>query len=57
MHPDFKDWHNDDIALVRVAGNIEFNKFVQPIALPEDDIEDFSVPAKFAGWGKTEVCQ
>ncbi|XP_011313046.1 chymotrypsin-1, partial [Fopius arisanus] len=54
IHPDYEDWHYEDIALLRMEKAIEYNDFVQPIALPQEDITDFTVTADFAGWGRTE---
>ncbi|XP_063989284.1 chymotrypsin-1-like [Diachasmimorpha longicaudata] len=54
VHPDYEDWHYEDIALLRMEKPILFNSFVVPIPLPQEDITDFSVLANFAGWGRTE---
>ena len=45
----------DDIALIRVDGEIEFNEKVQPIALPTTDFDTYNSPAILTGWGRTDV--
>lgn len=44
----------NDIALIRVKGNIEFNDRVQPIAYSSEEFPD-DVEAQFTGWGRIEV--
>ena len=54
IHPDFK-WHGNvtssDIALLRLAGPVEFNKFIGPICLPEEETSFLGRTAVVSGWG------
>lgn len=43
-----------DIAMLRTRENIVFNEFVQPIALPSQNIVG-DVPVTVSGWGTLEV--
>ncbi|OXU29928.1 hypothetical protein TSAR_004391 [Trichomalopsis sarcophagae] len=44
----------NDIGLIRVAKDIEFNEKVQPIALTSKDIPKPDTPVVLSGWGKIE---
>ncbi|XP_015116460.1 chymotrypsin-1, partial [Diachasma alloeum] len=52
-HPEYQNFHHDDIALVRIKGTIEFNEHVQPVGLPSGSNERVGSSAAFAGWGYT----
>ena len=54
IHPqwDAHRWYAYDIALLRLSKDIEFNNFVQPIALPNEGISgDYNGLMIAAGWG------
>lgn len=44
----------NDVSLIRVASDIQFNDRVQPIALPANDTEA-GAPLLLSGWGTTTV--
>lgn len=49
---------SNDIAIVKLAGTVEFNDFVKPICLPDSSsyLQNFDgVPLIVAGFGKTET--
>lgn len=49
---------NFDIAILKLRTAVEFNKFVQPICLPERSMEDFDGTSLIvAGFGKTEFSE
>ena len=53
-HPDYDDFYvSDDIAVVRVAGEIVFNDYVQPICLPtqNEDVSETGRSCYATGWG------
>ena len=55
IHPQYNDnfFYPNDIALLRLSKDIEFNNFVQPIALPTEGItDDYNGLMIAAGWGK-----
>lgn len=55
VHPDFVwSFHGDDIALVKVKGDIEFNDQVQPIPLSSREYSENS-DALFTPWDKFDV--
>lgn len=45
----------NDVALIRVDRDIEFNDKVQPISLPTEDFNKVNYPAVLTGWGLTSV--
>ena len=53
IHPQYIDTiHYNDIALLRLSKDIEFNDFVEPIALPNEGIlGDYDKLMIAAGWG------
>ena len=56
IHPQWNThrWYAYDIALLRLSKDIEFNNFVQPIALPNEGITgDYGGLMIAAGWGLT----
>lgn len=44
----------NDIALVKIRGSIEFNDYVQPIELDENEVPDGAV-VQLTGWGRMQV--
>lgn len=44
----------NDIALIKLNGQIEFNERVKPIELGKDEVED-GVELKLTGWGRIRV--
>ncbi|XP_058810750.1 chymotrypsin-2-like [Phymastichus coffea] len=56
-------WHNgfnmlvlrNDIALIRVDRDIQFNDKVRPISLPTEDFNKADYPAVLTGWGRTST--
>lgn len=42
----------NDIGIVRVNRDIEFNDRVHPINLPSEDFVEVDHPAVFTGWGQ-----
>lgn len=46
--------HND-IGLLKLDKDIEFNDKVQPIKLPAENFEKSDYPAVLSGWGTTSV--
>lgn len=56
--PNLKSKRND-IALIRLAKNVTFSTYIQPISLPHDKIKsDLTIGAEhvIAGWGRTRMC-
>ena len=45
----------NDVAVVRVNRDIEFNEKVQPIGLPSEDFTKVDYPVILTGWGSTRV--
>lgn len=45
----------NDIALIRLVEDIEFNELVQPIPLPTHNFHQVNYPATLTGWGLTKV--
>lgn len=57
VHAEFAGQKKYDIAAVRVQGEIQYNDYVQPIALLKDsDIPKFS-PVLFTGFGRLQVTE
>lgn len=60
---DYVAWHKDfsllklsnDIGIIRVNRDIEFNDKVQPISLPLEDFTKVDYPVVLTGWGTTKV--
>ncbi|XP_063989138.1 chymotrypsin-2-like [Diachasmimorpha longicaudata] len=50
LHEDYDKPYNDNIALVRVAGDIEFNHTVRSIDLPADGYDDYDKLGEIVGW-------
>ncbi|XP_028982121.1 chymotrypsin-1-like [Diachasma alloeum] len=50
FHDDYDKPYNDNIALVRVAGDIEFNDKVRSVALPTDGHDDYDRLGEIVGW-------
>lgn len=51
---DYKDKIND-IALIRVAKDIQFNDKVQPTKLPAENLGGVGSSAVLTGWGRQQV--
>ena len=45
----------NDVAVVRVSRDIEFNEKVQPIGLPSENFTKVDYPVVLTGWGSTRV--
>lgn len=45
----------NDVAVIRVNRDIEFNDKVQPIELPAEDFTKVNYPVVLSGWGSTSV--
>lgn len=55
-HPNYKGQKQYDIGLVRLAEDIQFNDYVQPICLPTSNITVSDGDALLvAGWGNTDA--
>ncbi|XP_011313080.1 chymotrypsin-1-like [Fopius arisanus] len=50
LHDDYDKPYNDNIALIRVAGDIEFNEKIRPVALPTDGHADYNRLGEIVGW-------
>lgn len=54
-----KSWNtpqfSNDMGLIRVSKDIEFNDKVQPIKLPSEDFNKAGHPVVMSGWGTTIV--
>lgn len=48
--------HDNDIALIRVNGNIQFNQNVQPIAIASGDVQ-VGTTIRLAGWSPLDVSE
>lgn len=58
IHPNYRSSNLDnDIALIKVRGNITYNNDVQPITLVSktDNLYEVGQPTKVTGWGKTSA--
>ncbi|XP_051175229.1 chymotrypsin-2-like [Leptopilina boulardi] len=56
-HPQFNkngDMRND-LALIKISGNITFSSTVQPIKLPPIDLNQDGIPVIASGWGRLQV--
>lgn len=53
-HPDYENAMND-IGLIRVLGDIEFDQNIQPIVLPTTDYNYDGYPFLVTGWGRLWV--
>lgn len=56
LHPNYKSRQlKDDIALIRLDGEVEWSERVKPACLPSPNKETFSgMLASVAGWGWTD---
>ena len=45
----------NDIGLIRLNSDIQFDDKVQPVKLPSEDFEKADYPAVLSGWGTTSV--
>ncbi|XP_031788471.1 chymotrypsin-2-like [Nasonia vitripennis] len=45
----------NDVGLIRVDRDIEFNEKVQPIPLPNEDFSKVDYPVVLTGWGRTQA--
>lgn len=55
MHDEYdRRMRMNDIAVIRVLGQIDFNEKVQPIEMLPDEVAD-GTDVQLAGWGKTNV--
>ena len=61
IHPDFestKFGNINDIALLKLSKNVDFNEGVVPICLPKEAYEEkdlITEPLEVAGWGATGI--
>lgn len=42
--------YHDNLALVRIVGDIKFNTNVKPVALPTSDFTDYNRDGEISGW-------
>merc|ERR1712002_315255 len=51
----YRTAHEDDIALLKLAEPIQFNRYVQPICLPDQDYKfEDEQPFVVVGWGRLD---
>lgn len=54
-HPQYSQQQRlNDIALIKLDSPVEFNEFIKPLALPENDVEQGAF-CTLTGWGYTRV--
>lgn len=56
IHEDYDRYeHDNDIGLLKVTSDINFNDEVQPIKLLSNELEGGGYIATLTGWGRTSV--
>lgn len=56
-HVLYNPWYrgyDNDIAVMRLAEPVQFNKYISPICMPDDDLEVENMLCTATGWGKID---